>query len=544
MKPGPRGATGSPVDAPAASDAFAEVQRPILQPLIGRRVEHWLLAFPDAHSGLQLMRLLTEDRSAGLAFGPRPAAAGERPAAELSLGLTAEGLRRLVVPRAYLSVLGRLAPAFMEGARVRAAARTGDTGPSAPAHWKPGFEQRRCHAILSLHTSDATWAPTLLRQVLATGVERIAVLEGQWLGRPDDQAGGVVRAGVPATSETALPADVAAERERWVHFGYRDGLSQVPVRGFPLPRRGATEPLHEPGEFVLGHENDVGANPGLLPTAPRRIRAWLRDGSFGVLRLIAQDVRAFEDYVDAVAREVLIADDPAPGRVTEAKRAYVKAKLCGRWPDGRHFELPAGDRPRGEPDDPAISGPFDHAADPQGVGCPFASHIRRMNPRPGRAPVDGGTAPAHARPRTLLRRGTPYGAWGDAERGLLGWFFCARLEDQFEYLLGEWADRMPLGLPGGHASKDPLIGQHESARRAVGPDAATSLPRGAVPLSARFAVPVPASDGTAVVRSFPAPPLLSVTRGMAYAFYPSRTALQRIAAVDYDLQDDPEQDEP
>ena len=256
----------------------------------------------------------------------------------------------------------------------------------------------------------------------------------------------------------------------------------------------------------------------------------LHNGSFGVLRWMEQSVSAFEDYVRSRARPTV-----PPGRpdwTDEQRYAYIKAKLCGRWPDGRHFDPRTGDQPLGPLTEDAITRPFHHGGDGDGVGCPFASHIRRMNPRPGPGARAG---VAHIRPRVLMRRGTPYGPWGGKdERGLLGWFFCARLEDQFEHLLGEWADRMPLGQPGGHASKDPLIGQHETA------DPPPLPLRGAVPLQSPFEMPWRAPDGHVRPQTLDGIPPFTQTRGMAYAFYPSRASLARIARLDYDLKDDPE----
>jgi hypothetical protein len=150
-----------------------------------------------------------------------------------------------------------------------------------------------------------------------------------------------------------------------------------------------------------------------------------------------------------------------------------------------------------------------------------------MNPR--LPPLDGGSssasagqpgasAPAHfSRARPLLRRGLPYGPpWTPAEphdrtpaRGLIGQFFCASIEDQFEHLLCEWADRVPLGSPDLGGARDPLMGAHEPG------DGAFEIPRaGKDPLYLRGLVP------------------FTRTRGAAYLFYPSRTTLSRMAGSD------------
>ena len=48
------------------------------------------------------------------------------------------------------------------------------------------------------------------------------------------------------------------------------------------------------------------------------------------------------------------------------------------------------------------------------------------------------------------------------KRGLLGLFFCASLEDQFEHLLSQWGDATPMGPPNRGTAKDPFIGARTS----------------------------------------------------------------------------------
>ena len=140
------------------------------------------------------------------------------------------------------------------------------------------------------------------------------------------------------------------------------------------------------------------------------------------------------------------------------------------------------------------------------------------------------TTPAHARVRTLLRRGAPYGEYGDDDTGLLGWFFCSDIEAQFEHLLGQWGDRDPIGLDVGAGGKDPLIGQHEG-------DATRFTIR-------RRRRPVGGTEAEL-------PPLVlggfspfCRTLGTFYGWYPSCEALQRMAEHDgYDLRDEPGEDD-
>jgi deferrochelatase/peroxidase EfeB len=97
-------------------------------------------------------------------------------------------------------------------------------------------------------------------------------------------------------------------------------------------------------------------------------------------------------------------------------------------------------------------------ADPLGMACPLAAHIRKVNPRDGASDV--GSEGANHRHR-ILRSGVPFGprrtelkadpVANEAERGQL--FLCiqASIEEQFEFLQARWMndDRRPRS-PGGH----------------------------------------------------------------------------------------------
>jgi deferrochelatase/peroxidase EfeB len=261
---------------------------------------------------------------------------------------------------------------------------------------------------------------------------------------------------------------------------------------------------------VLGYLQDCGADPWVagpgLQIWPDKVRAFFRNGSFGVLQQIEQDVSAFERFVEEKAKE------------TQLSPGMIKGKLCGRYPNGR--PLAAGDGV-----DPRMD--FDYSADPKGHRCPFGSHARRMNPRLPRTnavdgenpmdPPDAGDRPAHfGRARPLLRRGMPYGPpWVSEEkekanpqqRGLIGQFFCASIEDQYEHLLGEWAERVPLGSPDEGGARDPLFGAHE-------------------PSDGPFDIPRPPGQPVLRLKGLTA---FTRTIGVAYLFYPSLTTVACIA---------------
>ena len=421
--------------------------------------------------------------------------AGEqnRDRCHVALGLTYAGLLELPVPRHVRLVLRQRATAFCEGAAARAAQRL-DCGANAPRWWDEAFDAQTLRFVLTLHADDEKALDRATEEVRhALGGGHPVVLkpiDGAWIDCPHGEEG------------------------QWVHFGLRDGLSHLRLRGHgrsaAMPDAGVVA-----GELLLGHPREHGDNPWLLARQRSQLlRELFRDGSFGVLRKIEQDVARFEAHVQQVA-DALERQWPFGQPTPEDWPAYVKAKFCGRWPDGRAFGAAPWVAPAGAKNAPPED--LDFTGDPQGLGCPFGAHVRRLNPRT--AGTESPDAVVHARLRVLARRGRPYGPanWEGrhdrVERGLLGLFFCASLEDQFEHLLGHWADAVPLGLPDRGRAKDPLAGAHEDP-------------------AARFDIPLPGRAAP----TLPAPPAFVRTRGTAYAFYPGRRGLQ-LLLEDRDLLD-------
>jgi deferrochelatase/peroxidase EfeB len=494
----------------SAASAFGDVQRIVLRggaaPGTGWNASaHLLIDFGDRSPLHFISQVLTGQRDAGL---PPLSTDGETPAVQVSLGLTRRGLERAHVPDHLLTLLADKAPAFHAGAARRAARHLALTGPNAPERWDWGlrpqpsdgaaFRFDAFDAVLSLHGGSERELErpleALRRLADASGMRLTETPRGQSLPPP-----------VEIGETASAPRRTAGH---WVHFGYLDGLSKTGIKGVTSSQTLATlkpQSCHEAGEFVLGRVQDSGGNPWVagpgLRVWPEDARAFFFNGSFGVLQLIEQDVKGFETYVSSAAH------------ATGLSSVEVKGTLCGRLPDGRPLAaMHAG------------GGDFDYADDPNGLACPFGSHVRRMNPRlpvdtDGKVLLDEVVAaeqPAHfSRRRPLLRRGMPYGpAWaGDSEasppsRGLIGHFFCASIEEQFEHLLGEWADRVALGSPDRGGARDPFIGAHE---------------RG----DGRFDLPQPVGKRA---RSLPAMTAFTRTRGCAYLFYPSLSTLSGIAS--------------
>ncbi len=260
------------------------------------------------------------------------------------------------------------------------------------------------------------------------------------------------------------------------HFGFRDGISQPGLRGRGsrgpgdlvtprdpgLPRSlrsrfaRSGQPLLWPGQVVLG----APAQNPLDPVRPARRRPlpgppWCRDGSFLVIRRLRQDVAGFW----ALARRV--------GRATGRDPIAAAARLVGRWPGGAPL-VTSPDR-----DDPAQERRNDfvyEATDPDGARCPFAAHIRKVNPRDV-TPEQGGASDTLT--RLMLRRGIAYGPPTAAEpwrlrrddgvdRGLVFAAHMASIVDQFEFLPQNWTNDPLQPEGGGH---DPLIGQEDAGAR-------------------------------------------------------------------------------
>jgi Dyp-type peroxidase family len=277
------------------------------------------------------------------------------------------------------------------------------------------------------------------------------------------------------------------------HFGFKDGVSQPAVRGrvgdgYLAPRRLPPEtdagkvyaapgrPLVWPGQFVIGLPLQNGDDPLEPVDAPEPAPAWARNGSYLVVRQLRQDVGGFWRFV----REQADALRGEPGfEATTPER--LASLMVGRWPSGAPLvRAPERDLEELGGDDCAnnsffFHGPFEPTAvegcppdehpparaDPDGAVCPYAAHIRKVNPRDDG--TDTGGLPdvfTHAVLRRGIAYGTPFreGEEPDGtERGLLFLCYQSSIKNQFKFLVQRWANQP--GLPHGEHGHDPIIGQ-------------------------------------------------------------------------------------
>jgi hypothetical protein len=463
--------------------SLANVQRIVLHGSVWEESRHLVLGFPK---GCRPPGFLQALKKAGL--WPTGAVLDKKPSVQISLGFSRRGLEHAFVPSYILALFAMKAPAFMAGAALRASSQLGARGSDAPASWDDTFGFMTLDAVLSIHANETKDFEAKVCELKDAAKEHgVLVSEDLPVGR---------RLPVPpGVAEPLWQAKQARDsKAQWAHFGYRDGLARMGIEGWTENETlAACKPSskHPAGEFLLGQPQHGGANPWIAGPGnrvwPEEIRLFFANGSFGVLHQVEQHVEEFECFVIDKAQLLRITPND------------LKAKLCGRDPNGLPLAAFTFARPEAD---------FDYENDRDGYACPFGSHVRRMNPRSDSLAHSG-------RQRPLLRRGMPYGRSWDGKpyviepRGLLGHFFCASIEDQFEHLIGQWADRVPLGSEDTGHARDPLIGAHECDDGAF-----------VIESNRQLGLEPQRLDG---LRPF------TRTRGTAYLFYPSLHTLEGIA---------------
>lgn len=370
---------------------------------------------------------------------------GGKPPYCLNFAVARTGLSKLITAANYQAVKrpsGAVFASFDAGAESDAVSQyVGDTGTSAPANWwKNGHWQLPdvAPSTALLDILITLYTPTKQSRDDFTDA-LLGMIPGASTGKP-----AIVRAFV----EDCDPLDPPGS----IHFGYVDGISQPRVAGFDDGKaRAAPDDRPEvPSYFFVLN----GANP----KAPYNNHPFLNDGCFGAFRLLHQDVGAFEAF---------IAESGSDSEL-------VAAKMAGRWRDGTPLEV-SPDKP-----DPSIKGNtlvnFNYLSaspnqqnaapapnyDSDGSRCPYASHIRRTNPRDdvavkGNNPV----GQSHRVMRRAFPYGPPYASDPNADRGLAGVFMGASIREQFEFVQQSWISGVSFRDPDASKNKsgiDPLFG--------------------------------------------------------------------------------------
>lgn len=330
-----------------------------------------------------------------------------------------------------------------------------------------------------------------------------------------------------------------ADAVSYEHFGFRDGISQPIIRGTQRFSKGAQEhDIVEPGEFILGYRNNQGYYPptatvraesdvrGHLPTVladiPSRFptfdgentaaRDFGRNGSFLVVRQLAQDVPEFMKFLDQASKTLGDEYGGLAGAVGAPITAqWLAAKMMGRWPDGTPLvDRPGASREENPRKHPQADNNFLFGADdPQGLHCPFGAHIRRANPRDSMQPDDPSQLSITNRHR-LLRRGRPYQYKPEGsdkpEKGLLFTCLCADLDRQYEFVQQTWVQS-----PSFHGLRDE-------------PDPVVASPDPETPR----VFTIPTSSGPVRVRDMKS---FVTVRAGGYFFLPSRSAIQHLVDI-------------
>jgi Dyp-type peroxidase family len=346
----------------------------------------------------------------------------------VNVAFTHGGLAALGLGSAMLDSFPR---DYVEGPTLEARARLlGDQGESRPADWIWGSPTTEpVHVMLLIYADHGIDAicDQYLREAVTAGLRVVSRLR-------------TIR----------LP-------KRQEHFGFRDGIGQPLVAG--SHDVGPQGDFVAAGEIFLGHENAFGE----IAHVPG---PFARDGSYLVLRQLEQDVPGFW----AFCRQHGSTDNEA---------IRLASQMVGRWPSGfplvKHAPVEGNCDPvsHGVSDDDAF-GYAEH--DPQGLRCPFGSHIRRSNPRDSIVAGSPEESLKVTSRHRIIRRGRAYGTpfSPDAEptsylkalgapdpnpdRGLHFLCFNASIEQQFEFVQRQWCNNPKLS--GAVNGADPLIGDH------------------------------------------------------------------------------------
>ena len=393
-----------------------------------------------------------------------------KPERILNIAFTMQGLRKLPLSE---MTLNSFPVEMQEGMHeAKRAKLLGDVEGSSSGNWQIGGEKYPFDILVLLHAGltpdDDTEIKTYVDDI-SQGIEShgMSLTHLEWGHRRAD------------------------DKE---HFGFLDGISQPKIKGINKRNADGEEikvNIVETGEFILGYKNQYHLKPGvpvvpvdedphnILPSLenPGHLYELYNDkplkdigtnGSYLVYRKLKQDVATFWNYLkDEISR--------LDGAITPERIVWLASKFVGRYPDGTPL-VPHPENLK------SLNGFLFAADDPDGMHCPFGSHIRRSNPRdvffPTTPEVSLNTVDKHR----LLRRGRLFGdalfdlsalndkSNADAlaillnlkddgqERGVNFFAVNANIQMQFEFIQDSWASNPHFNSL--YQNKDPLMGDH------------------------------------------------------------------------------------
>jgi Dyp-type peroxidase family len=447
---------------------------------------------------------------------PEEKPAKNYPSRMLNLAFSFEGLAAFNLSEASLN---SFPPEIQQGiaAEVRSL-RLGDTEASDPQNWQVGGPSNTpFHILAILHADVEPGVDADIKQFVeefVNGLKGLDVTHLEWgYRRTDDKE----------------------------HFGFKDGIAQPKIRGINFYDRDgkSLENPAETGEFILGHLSEYGLFPtvpvvprsedpeDILPTLnnPRALyplytEGDLKDlgknGTYVVYRKLRQHVVTFWQFLAAEAQRI-------DGRVSTSRMLWLAAKMVGR--------SPAGDPLVSHPEQLKHQDDFLYAEqDPEGLFCPFGSHLRRSNPRDMLLPGTPKAALEAVSRHRIMRRGRVYGeplfdlslldgvpddaklqflltlTEDDTDRGLH--FLCVNtnIQRQFEFIQDNWTNNPDFNKL--YQNKDPIIGDNAHSQQAP---SYMTIPQ------------------TPVRYRTQALPRFVTVLGGAYLFMPSLTALRFLA---------------
>ena len=452
------------------------------------------------------------------------AALNPPPKTALQIAFTRQGLEAL---RVQQEVIAGFSAEFIAGMAwdENRSRRLGDVDANSPSGWRWGNESVIPHAVVMLFAEPGlidSWKASIQGQPWHDAFQEIECLSTSDMGGREP-------------------------------FGFIDGISQpvidwdqtreVPINGYERKYSN----LVSLGEFLLGYRNEYGKytdRPLLDAQSPASSdlpfaddhpdkKDLGRNGTYVVMRQLAQDVRGFWQFIDRTA-------DSNP-----EERYRLGSLMVGRTiTDGSPLVPPSRETIPGvgTQHNGIQQNQFTYNSDPDGTRCPYGAHIRRANPRnpdiPGNPEGLISTLIrtlgfgnknlrddliASTRFHRILRRGREYGrkltpeealqpvTAQDGERGLHFLAINSNIQRQFEFIQTAWL--MRTKFDGMTEESDPLLG-----------DRAPVL---GCPLTNTFSVP---QNGKLRERVMDIPQFVRVLGG-AYFFLPGLRALQYFAKL-------------